>query len=101
MRPTNHDASLSFRVYNGEVFLDAYSDKENSNFASNENLKSILDMPGVTVVVLETTRDLGLRKVVEFDMKVKDGQFLSYKGPFERVQLEELPAYRFTFPASN
>ena len=99
LKPTSFDDSLSSETFDGEVFLSAHQRVE--DFGSNGRLRSILDIKGVTVVAVEFAQDSGVRKMLSFRMKFKNGQSFSYGGPFEEVKMKELPACRFTLSAPD
>jgi hypothetical protein len=100
--PTNYDYSLVAMLDDNGALKLTTLDAKVKSFGSNGKLKSILDMPGVTAIVTEyTAEDLDVRKVVKFRMTFKNGQVLSYPGPFEKVQRGNVSAYRFKFPVPS
>ncbi len=104
LKPTSRDDSLLFWYGDnwsrkeGEVELSAYNVKPD-DYRSNGKLKSILDLSGVTVILREFTGDEGVRKLLYFRLRLKNGQTFICREPFEKVRVRGYPAYRFVLPA--
>src|SRR5208283_2815393 len=93
LKPTSRDDSLWFWYgdnwsrKDGEVSLSVDNVKP-YDYRSNGKLKSILDLSGVTVVAREITQEKGVRKLLYFRLRLKNGQTFVCSEPFERVQVE-------------
>jgi len=63
------------------------------------NLKSVLDLPGATVVINQLfDDDLDVLNIKSFILRVKNGQWIQYTGPFTRVKSKIGWVYIFKLP---
>jgi hypothetical protein len=97
--PTASNNSLfAHTAPEGGVMLEVQH-AEPSESDSDGKLKSILDLPGVTVV-LKDTWEPGFNRVVPsfFMITFKDGQSILYRGSFEKVSAPRFTCFRFRLP---
>ena len=92
-----NDSLFVYRDDGGGVSL-AVQDTKPTTFQSDGKLKSVLDIPGVTVVLREDGPRVNQVAPTTFEMKFKNGQEIKYSGPFEKVLAPKFTCFRFTFP---
>lgn len=103
LEPTTIDGTLFAYVYgDGVVTLgaqDAKPGKDPVSVISDGKLRSILDMPGLTVVLNAfNTHDPDYVVPRVFNITFKNGEFITYNGPMEKLKLPLSTYFRFTLP---
>jgi hypothetical protein len=92
------NTSLMVDGFNDEIRIGISGKPASSFTKSNGKLKSILDLPGAIVLVRELNDDLSRLTLTHIEVKFRNGQSITYYGPFERIAAQGTTAYRFTVP---
>jgi hypothetical protein len=99
VEPTADDNSslFAYPTSGGGVTL-AVQDTKPTELQNDGRLKSILDIPGVTVVLRANYPMVNPVLLRSFMMKFKNGQSITYDGLFEKVLAPRFTCFRFKLP---